>query len=490
MPHATTVDLRLDCPMLLRVTCPIGGAEWPGEGTFAVSNPADGSVIAQVPDLGPDAVEAAIDAAAAAMPAWAAWPARERGAVLRRWARLIEQHAGDLACMLTAEQGKPLREARAELASAAAFFRWFAEEAQRAYGEVIPFDVPGRRLITIREPVGICAAITPWNFPASMVARKLAPALAAGCAVILKPAEATPLSALALAWLGREAGLPAGLLSVVTAADPQAVGQAMTDSPRIAKLSFTGSTATGRKLVAACAPTLKRTSMELGGNAAFIVFEDADLDAAVEGAIAAKFRNAGQTCICSNRLFVQRSIHDRFVAALVSAAGNLRVGPGSAEDVDVGPVINEPAVAKVSSMIEDARSLGASVVLGGGRHSLGGTYFAPTVLAGATSAMRIAHEEIFGPVAPVFPFNDEADVLQQANATEYGLAAYVYTRDIGRAWRMAERLETGMVAVNAGLFSTEVAPFGGIKQSGHGREGSRHGLSDYLNIKFVAFGGI
>ena len=479
-------------PDLWRDRAPIGGA-WrtaDGGGTCAVHNPADGSLLGTVPDMGAAETRQAIAAADAAFPAWAARTAKERAQVLRRMHDLMLAHQEDLARLMTAEQGKPLAEARGEIAYAAGFFEWFGEEAKRMDGEVIPSHVAGARLLTLRQPVGVVAAITPWNFPAAMLARKLAPALAAGCTVVCKPAIQTPLSALALGVLAERAGVPAGVLNIVTGADAAAIGEAMTGHPRVRKLGFTGSTAVGKRLMAQCADGMKRISLELGGNAPFIVFDDADLDAAVEGAIASKFRNSGQTCVCANRLFVQDGVYDAFAGKLVAAVRALRVGPGLAGDTDQGPLIDAKALEKVEAHVADALAHGACVATGGHRHALGGTFYEPTVLLDASPDMRLAREETFGPVAPLFRFKTEDEAIALANATEFGLAGYFYTRDLARAWRVSEALECGMVGINTGLLSTEVAPFGGIKQSGSGREGSKHGLHDYTDIKYVCIGGV
>jgi len=479
-------------PDLWRDRAPIGGA-WrtaDGGGTCAVHNPADGSLLGTVPDMGAAETRQAIAAADAAFPAWAARTAKERAQVLRRMHDLMLAHQEDLARLMTAEQGKPLAEARGEIAYAAGFFEWFGEEAKRMDGEVIPGHVPGTRLLTLRQPVGVVAAITPWNFPAAMLARKLAPALAAGCTVVCKPAIQTPLSALALGVLAERAGVPAGVLNIVTGADAAAIGEAMTGHPRVRKLGFTGSTAVGKRLMAQCADGMKRISLELGGNAPFIVFDDADLDAAVEGAIASKFRNSGQTCVCANRLFVQDGVYDAFAGKLVAAVRALRVGPGLAGDTDQGPLIDAKALEKVEAHVADALARGARVATGGHRHALGGTFYEPTVLLDANPDMRLAREETFGPVAPLFRFKTEDEAIALANGTEFGLAGYFYTRDLARAWRVSEALECGMVGINTGLLSTEVAPFGGIKQSGSGREGSKHGLHDYTDIKYVCIGGV
>jgi succinate-semialdehyde dehydrogenase/glutarate-semialdehyde dehydrogenase len=457
--------------------------------TTPVQNPATGQVLATVPLAGAAETRRAIAAAAAALPAWAARPARERADCLRRLHDLMLAHQDDLARLMTAEQGKPLAESRGEIAYSAGFFQWFGEEAKRAYGDVIPGHQRDRRIVVLKQPVGVVAAITPWNFPSAMIARKVAPALAAGCTIVVKPALQTPLSALALAELAHRAGVPPGVLNIVTG-DARAIGGELTGNATVRKLSFTGSTATGKLLLAQCAATVKKVSMELGGNAPFIVFDDADLDAAVAGAIQSKFRNSGQTCVCANRLYVQAGIHDRFVAALATAVAKLRVGDGLASDTDQGPLIDAAALAKVEEHVADAVAHGARLVTGGSRHALGGTFFEPTVLAGATASMRVATEETFGPVAPVFRFTDEAEAVRLANSTEFGLAAYVFTRDLGRAWRVPEALECGMVGLNTGLISTEVAPFGGVKESGIGREGSRYGLDEYLEAKYVCIAGV
>jgi succinate-semialdehyde dehydrogenase/glutarate-semialdehyde dehydrogenase len=457
--------------------------------TLEVVNPATRERLGAVPQLVGAEVEGAIASAERALPAWRARPAKERAAILRRWADALLEHREELALLMTSEQGKPLGEARGEIAYAASFLEWFGEEAKRAYGETVPSPWPGSRIVVVPEPIGVCAVITPWNFPAAMLTRKVGPALAAGCTVVAKPAEATPFSALALAVLSERAGLPAGVFNVVTGA-PAEVGAVLTSSPVVRALSFTGSTATGKLLLAQCASTVKRVSLELGGNAPFLVFDDADLEAAVEGALASKFRNTGQTCVCANRFFVQAGIHDDFAARLAEKARALKVGDGREEGVAQGPLITEAALAKVERHVADALAHGARVLCGGRRHARGGTYYEPTVLADVSPAARVASEETFGPVAALFRFRDESEALRLANATEYGLAAYVYTRDLGRAWRVAGALETGMVAVNAGILSTESAPFGGVKQSGLGREGGRHGLQEFLEWKYVLMAGL
>lgn len=459
---------------------------------FPVTDPASGEAIAQVANMGAQEARDAVDAAAAALPAWRARSTKERVAVLRAWHGLILAHADDLAMLMTREQGKPLAEAKGEVLYAASFVEWFAEEARRAYGEIIPSPSVDRELFVFREAIGVAAAITPWNFPAAMITRKCAPALAVGCTVVVKPAEATPLTALALAELGQRAGFPAGIFNVVVgdADAAPAIGGVLCEDPRVRKLSFTGSTEVGRLLYKQCAPTVKKLSLELGGNAPFIVFDDADLDAAVEGLMAAKFRNAGQTCVCPNRIYVQSGAVAAFSEKLVARVATLRVGPGLGEGAQIGPLIEEAAVEKVEAHLADATAHGARVLCGGTRHRLGGLFFEPTVLVGATVEMRIAREETFGPVAPIFPFESEAEVIEAANATEFGLAAYFYARDVGRVFRVAHALEAGMVSVNAGAFSNEVAPFGGVKQSGLGREGARHGLDEYLETKYVTVAGL
>lgn len=476
---------------LLRQSCFIGGAwvDADNGATFSVHNPATGECLASVPQCGARETLQAITRAQEAFSSWKQTTAAQRSKILRTWFDLMMQHQEDLACLMTAEQGKPLVEARGEIAYAASFLEWFAEEAKRAYGEVIPAPQKDRRLVVTKEPVGVCAAITPWNFPAAMITRKVAPALAAGCTIVLKPAEQTPLSALALAELAQRAGVPPGVFNVVTG-QPEVIGAVLTSSPIVRKLSFTGSTEIGRLLMRQSADTLKRLSLELGGNAPFIVFDDADLEAAVAGAVASKYRNAGQTCVCSNRFLVQDGIYHRFSEALAQAVRALKVGNGMDEGVSQGPLIDGPALEKVEQMIQDALLKGARVVLGGQRHPLGGTWFEPTVLADVTAGMRVAREEIFGPVSPLFRFNTEEEAIFMANDTEYGLAAYMYTRDHGRVWRVSGALDYGMIGVNTGLISTEVAPFGGVKFSGVGREGSRHGLDEYLELKYLALAGL
>lgn len=482
-------SLTLQDPTLLKSQGYING-QWQNAddgATIQVCNPATGVLVGTVPHMGAAAAQQAITAAQQAFESWKRRTADDRARVLRRWYELMLQHQDDLALIMTSEQGKPLAEAQGEIAYAASYIEWFAEEARRVYGEVIPSPWPDKRIVTTREPVGVCAAITPWNFPAAMITRKVAPALAAGCTIIVKPAEQTPLSALAMAELAHRAGVPAGVFNVITG-DAPAIGEALTASPVVRKLSFTGSTEVGRLLAAQCAPTLKKMSLELGGNAPFIVFDDADLDAAVQGAMASKYRNTGQTCVCANRLLVQSGVYEAFAAKLAAAVQALRVGQGTDDGVHLGPLIDLPALNKVEALVTDAVQQGARVLTGGQRHALGGTFYEPTVLVDVTPDMRIAHEEIFGPVAPLLRFDTEAEAIALANATEFGLAAYFYAGHLGRAWRVAEGIQAGMVGVNTGIISTAVAPFGGVKQSGMGREGSLHGMDDYLHIKYVCMG--
>lgn len=475
---------------LLRTELFIDGAFRPGSGeTLPVRDPAGGRQIASVAGASSSDVSHAIRSAVAAAPGWAAHTAPERAKILRRWYDLITEHVDDLARILTAEQGKPLSEAKGEILYGAGFVEWYAEESKRLYGDVIPTNNPRRRLLTMRQPVGVSAAITPWNFPSAMILRKVAPALAAGCPMIVKPAEETPLSALALAELAQRAGIPAGVLSVV-AGDPVAIGAVLTGSPDVRALSFTGSTEVGKLLMAQCAGTVKRVALELGGNAPFIVFDDADVDEAVAGAMASKFRNAGQTCVCANRVLVQAGIHDAFVAKFRAAIDALVVGNGFDERSEQGPLITEAAVEKVQYHIADAVRAGAVVVTGGAPHEMGGTFFQPTLLTGVTEGMVISHEETFGPIAPVIRFETEEEALRIANDTPFGLAAYFYTSDLGRMWRVSEQLEFGVVGVNTGLISYEGAPFGGVKQSGIGREGSRHGIDEYTEFKYLCIDGL
>jgi succinate-semialdehyde dehydrogenase/glutarate-semialdehyde dehydrogenase len=455
-----------------------------------VTNPATGAVLARLPDMVEGETRRAIEAAAAAWPAWAARTAKERAAILRKWFELIMANQEDLAIIMTSEQGKPLAEARGEVAYGASFIEWFAEEGKRIYGDVIPHTQQGRRIVVLKQPIGVVAAITPWNFPNAMITRKCGPALAAGCPIVIKPPAETPLSALALAVLAERAGIPKGIFNIVTTAHSSRVGQELTANTLVRKFSFTGSTEIGKLLMRQCASTVKKVSLELGGNAPFIVFDDADLDAAVAGAMLSKFRNMGQTCVCANRIFVQDKVHDAFAAKLAAAAAAMKVGDGLADGVTQGPLINMEAVEKVERLVGDAVAKGAKLVTGGKRHALGHTFFEPTVLTGVTTQMPIAQEEIFGPVATLFRFSTEADAIRLANDTEYGLAAYFYARDIGRVWRVAEALEYGIVGINEGIISTEVAPFGGMKESGIGREGSKYGIEDFLEVKYLAMGGI
>jgi len=483
--------LQLKDASLLRQQAYVNGAwrDADNGATLAVRNPATGEQLGSVPLMGAAETRAAIAAANAAWPAWRKKTAKERAAILRRWNDLILANAEDLAQLMTAEQGKPLAEARGEVAYGASFIEWFGEEAKRIAGETLASPWPDRRLLVTKEPIGVCAAITPWNFPIAMITRKVGPALAAGCTMVLKPAEATPFCALALAELAERAGVPAGVFSVVTG-DPVAIGGELSSSPIVRKLTFTGSTAVGRLLMAQSAPTIKKLSLELGGNAPFIVFDDADLDAAVEGALASKYRNAGQTCVCANRIYVQDGVYEQFAEKLVAAARKLKVGNGAEEGVTQGPLINEKAVQKVEQHVADAVAKGGRVLLGGQRHALGHGFFEPTVIADVDNSMLVATDETFGPLAPLFRFHTDEEALALANATEFGLASYFYSRDIGRIWRVAEGLESGMVGVNTGLISNEIAPFGGVKQSGLGREGSHYGLDDYLVIKYICLGGI
>ncbi len=455
--------------------------------TFAVTNPADLSPICSVAALGTAETARAVAAAEAALPAWRAKTAKERSALLRKWFELMMANQEDLARLLSWEQGKPLTESRGEIAYGASFIEWFAEEAKRVYGDVIPHDKQGRRLVVIKQPIGVVAAITPWNFPNAMITRKAGPALAAGCTIVIKPASETPLSALALAELASRAGIPAGVVNVVTG-DARAIGGELTRNPVVRKLSFTGSTGIGKLLMAQCADTMKKVSMELGGNAPFIVFDDADLDAAVAGAMASKYRNSGQTCVCTNRILVQDGVYDEFAKRLVAAVNALKVAPAHEAGAEQGPLINAKAVLKIQEHIDDAVAKGAKVLAGGKPHALGGSFFEPTVLGEVTPAMLVARDETFGPLAPIFRFKTEAEAIAMANDTEFGLASYLYTRDLGRAWRVSEALEYGMVGVNEGIISTEIAPFGGIKESGTGREGSKYGIDDYLELKYMCLG--
>ena len=488
MSETTSALPALNDASLLRTAGLIDGEWVAGSNPLAVHDPASGAFLAEVAGHGPEQAQAAIVAAERALPAWRARSARDRGLMLARWAQQLRQHAADLAALMTAEQGKPLAEAKGEVLYAASFLDWYAEEGKRVYGETIPASDPSKRYWVWKQPVGVCAAITPWNFPLAMITRKVAPALAAGCTVMVKPAEQTPLTALACAELALRAGLPAGVLGVLpaTAEESIAIGKLWCDSPVVRHLSFTGSTEVGRLLAAQCAPTLKRLSLELGGHAPFIVFDDADVDAAVEGAMQSKYRNAGQTCICANRFYVQAGIHDAFVERLAERVAALQLGPGSEANVQVGPLIDSQALAKVRSHVDDALALGAQLRVGGQlRGDLGASFFEPTLLTGVTARMRVAVEETFGPVAAVLKFDTEAQAIQLANATEFGLASYFYSRDIGRALRVAEALDYGMVGLNTGLIASAEAPFGGVKQSGYGREGGHQGIDEYLDVKTV-----
>jgi len=485
------MSLQLKDATLFRTRCFVGG-EWTDAdsgATIVVHNPATGEQLGTIPKMGAAETRRAIDAANAAWPAWRALTAGARSRVLRKWFELIVENQEDLARLMTSEQGKPLTEARGEVLYAASFIEWFAEEGKRIYGDVIPGHQPDKRIVVTKEPIGVCAAITPWNFPLAMITRKAGPALAAGCTMVLKPATQTPYSALALAALAERAGVPKGVFSVVTgsAAD---IGGELTANPIVRKLTFTGSTEVGVKLAAQCAPTVKKLSLELGGNAPFIVFDDADLDAAVEGALASKYRNTGQTCVCANRLLVQDGVYDAFAAKLAAAVAKLKVGNGLDDGVTQGPLIDMNAVEKVEEHVADATSKGARVVAGGKRHPLGRTFFEPTILADVTTQMKVAREETFGPVAPLFRFKDEAEAIRMANDTEFGLAAYFFASSMNRVWRVSGALEYGIVGINTGIISTEVAPFGGMKSSGLGREGSKYGIEDYLEIKYLCMGGV
>ena len=486
-----TATLTLNDPALFRQQCHVDGRWTDADdgGRTEVNNPATRTVLGSVPRCGAAETRRAIVAARTAFPAWAAKSAKERGRLLRRWAELMVANTEDLGRLMTAEQGKPLAEAKGEVGYAAAFYEWFGEEGRRVYGDLIPSPQADKRLFALRQPVGVVGAITPWNFPAAMITRKAGAALAAGCTIVVKPAESTPFSALAQAELAVRAGIPAGVFNVVTG-KAAAVGGELTANPLVAKITFTGSTEIGKLLMAQCAGTVKKISLELGGNAPFIVFDDADLDAAVVGAITSKYRNTGQTCVCANRLLVQAGVYDAFVAKLIAAAAKLRVGDGLAGPTEQGPLIDAKAVTKVEEHIADALAKGARLVLGGKRHALGGTFFEPTILTQVTPEMKVAREETFGPVAPVFRFEQEADAIRMANDTEFGLAAYFYTRDLARSWRVAEALEYGIVGLNTGIISTEEAPFGGWKESGIGREGSRHGILDYTELKYLCVGGL
>ncbi len=481
----------LNDPKLFRENAYIDGAwaEADARARFEVRNPADGSLVATVPNMGVAETRRAIAAAEAALPAWRALTAKERSKIVRKWYDLIVANADDLALLLTTEQGKPLAEAKGEILYGASFVEWFAEEAKRVYGDVIPSPTNDRRLIVIKQPIGVVAAITPWNFPNAMITRKVAPGLAVGCTFVLKPAEQTPLSALALAELAERAGFPKGVLNIVTG-DPAPIGQELCASPVVRKVTFTGSTEVGRILMRQSADTIKKLSLELGGNAPFIVFDDADLDAAADGALASKYRNAGQTCVCANRIYVQDSVYDAFAAKLGEKVKKFKVGRGTDEGVNIGPLIDNQGLAKVEDHVADAVGKGAKVIMGGKRHALGGLFYEPTLLTEVTPEMKVSREETFGPVAPLYRFKKDEDAVKLANNTEFGLAAYFYSRDVGRVFRVAEAIETGMVGINVGILANEVAPFGGVKQSGLGREGSKYGIDDFLEIKYLAIGGI
>ena len=482
---------RLSDPKLFREQCYIDGhwADADGGGVIEVSNPANGDVLGSVPKMGAAETRRAIEAAERAWPAWRGLLAKERATILRRWFELILENQEDLAQLMTLEQGKPLAESRGEVVYGASFIEWFAEEAKRVYGDTIPQHQADKRIVVVKQPVGVVAAITPWNFPNAMITRKCAPALAAGCPVVIKPAAQTPYSALALAELAERAGIPAGIVNIVTGSARE-IGGEMTSSPVVRKLSFTGSTEVGKLLIQQCASTVKKVSMELGGNAPFLVFDDADLDAAVEGAMISKYRNTGQTCVCANRILVQEGVYDAFAAKLTEAVKTLKVGAGQEDGVSQGPLIDQAALEKVEEHVADATAKGAKVVIGGARHERGGTFYQPTVLTDVTTDMKVTREETFGPVAPLFRFKTEEEGLALANDTEFGLAAYFYARDIGRIWRVSEGLESGMVGINTGLISTEVAPFGGVKESGIGREGSKYGIEEFLETKYLCMGGV
>ncbi len=492
MQELSENPLKLDKPALFRSKAYIDGAWVDADdgATFEVSNPADGVVLTEVPNQGVDETRRAIEAASASWPAWRRKTAKERAAILRRWFELMVENKQDLARLMTAEQGKPIAESIGEILYGASFIEWFAEEGKRVYGDVIPAHMPDRRIIVTKQPVGVVAVITPWNFPNAMITRKAGPALAAGCTIVIKPASETPLSALALAALAEQAGIPAGVFNIITTTHSREVGEELTENPLVRKFSFTGSTAVGKQLIRQCASTVKRVSMELGGNAPFIVFDDADVDAAVKGAMISKYRNAGQTCVCANRLYVQDGVYDEFVGKFIIASQALMVGRGDEAGVDIGPMISNAAVEKVEELLGDALAKGAVVAAGGSRHELGGRFYQPTVVRDVTADMAFATEEIFGPVAPIFRFSSEQEVIDLANATEFGLASYFYARDIGRVWRVAEGLEYGMVCINDGILSTEVAPFGGMKESGIGREGSKYGIEEFIEIKYITMAGL
>ena len=485
------MSLSLSDSTLFRTECYING-QWcsaESRARLAIKNPATGDVIAEVAKVGAEETRRAIEAAKTAMTAWRAVPAKQRASILRNWFNLVMENQEDLARIMTVEQGKTLAESRGEVAYGASYIEWFAEQAKRIDGDVIPAPGPDKRIVCIKQPVGVCAAITPWNFPNAMITRKAAPALAAGCSIVIKPASETPLSALALAELAERAGIPAGVLNVVVGSSSE-IGGELTSNPVVRKLSFTGSTPVGKLLEAQCAATMKKTSMELGGNAPFIVFDDADIDAAVQGALISKYRNSGQTCVCSNRLLVQASIAEEFTARLAKATAELTLGNGLEEGINLGPLVNEQAVADVDSLVKQTVAAGATLVMGGTPSALGPCFYAPTILTNVTPEMAVFRNEIFGPVAPIVTFNDEAEAIALANDTEFGLASYFYTRDIGRVWRVAEALEYGIVGINEGIISNEMAPFGGVKESGSGREGSKYGMDDYLEIKYMLMGGL
>ncbi len=485
------IKMHLKDQSLFRQQCYING-EWVDAddgGTLDVTNPSSGAVIGTVPKLGAAETARAIDAAETAFQSWRKQTAKQRAVCLKKLAELMLENEDDLAKLMTIEQGKPLVESRGEVAYAASFFEWFAEEGRRVYGDVIPHHLPDRRIVVIKEPIGVCAAVTPWNFPSAMITRKAGPALATGCTIVIKPASSTPYSALALCELAERAGIPAGVLNVVTGSSGQ-IGGELTSNSKVRKLSFTGSTEVGKVLMRQCADTVKKVSMELGGNAPFIVFDDADIDAAVTGAIQSKYRNAGQTCVCANRIFAHEDIYDEFAEKLASAVSEMKVGDGLEEGTEVGPLIDVAAVEKVEAHINDAVAKGAEVAVGGSRHERGGTFFQPTVIKHVKVNMDVSNEETFGPLAPLFKFSDEDEIIEMANATEFGLAAYLYSRDIGRVWRMSEALEYGIVGINTGIISTEVAPFGGMKESGFGREGSKYGIEDYVEVKYLCVAGI
>ncbi|HEX3061643.1 MAG TPA: NAD-dependent succinate-semialdehyde dehydrogenase [Usitatibacter sp.] len=482
---------NLKDPKLFRESAYIDGAwvEADSRARFEVDNPADGTVVGRVPSMGVAETRRAIAAAEAALPAWRALPAKERSRILRKWHDLIVANADDLALILTIEQGKPLAEAKGEILYGASFVEWFAEEAKRVYGDVIPSPTNDRRIVVIKQPIGVVAAITPWNFPNAMITRKVAPGLAVGCTFVIKPAEQTPFSAFALAELAERAGFPKGVINMVTG-DAPPIGQELCANPVVRKVTFTGSTEVGRILMRQSADTIKKLSLELGGNAPFIVFDDADLDAAAEGAIASKYRNAGQTCVCANRIYVQAGVYDKFAGKLAEKVKQFKVGRGTEQGVNIGPLIDAQGLAKVEEHVADAVGKGAKVILGGKRSALGGRFYEPTLLTEVTSEMKVSNEETFGPVAPLYRFEKDEDAVRLANSTEFGLAAYFYARDVGRVWKIAEAIETGMVGINVGILANEVAPFGGVKQSGLGREGSKYGIDDFLEIKYLAMGGL